>query len=139
MTEVTTKVLRFLFEFIFSKVSLKEYFRVNKYFFILLIANIIISLLYVYMVEQAIIRTEQYRSIKNQLIVANDKLSACKKTNDALAEQLNTLQQNILTSNVTISTESIASDYSKWSAEIDSVQADIKSITPNSGKTGVVK
>lgn len=135
MTDVTSKVLRFLFVFIFSKVNLKEYFRVHKHFFILLIANVIISLLYVYMTEQAISRTEQYRSLKSELKVANEKLVKSQKANEELTLQLYNVEQSLLTSNVTVTADSISNDYNKWVSEIDSIQSDIKTITPKQGGT----
>lgn len=135
MTDVTSKVLRFLFVFIFSKVNLKEYFRVHKHFFILLIANVIISLLYVYMTEQAISRTEQYRSLKSELKVANENLVKTQKVNEELTLQLHNAEQSLLTSNVTVSTNSISDDYNKWVSEIDSIQSDINTITPKKSGT----
>ena len=135
MTDVTSKVLRFLFVFIFSKVNLKEYFRVHKHFFILLIANVIISLLYVYMTEQAISRTEQYRSLKSELKVANENLVKTQKVNEELTLQLHNAEQSLLTSNVTVTADSISNDYNKWVSEIDSIQSDIKTITPKQGGT----
>lgn len=131
MTDVTSKVLRFLFVFIFSKVNLKEYFRVHKHFLILLIANVIISLLYVYMTEQAISRTEQYRSLKSELKVANENLVKTQKVNEELTLQLHNVEQSLLTSNVTVTADSISNDYNKWASEIDSIQSDIETITPN--------
>ena len=119
MTDVTSKVLRFLFVFIFSKVNLKEYIRTNKHFFILLIANVIISLLYVYMTEQAISRTEQYRSLKTELTAANEKLASCQKVNEDLTLQLHNAEQSLLTSNVTVSANSISDDYNKWVSEVE--------------------
>lgn len=130
MTDVTSKVLRFLFVFIFSKVNLKEYFRVHKHFFILLIANIIISLLYVYMTEQAISRTEQYRSLKAELKITNEKLVNSQKANEELTLQLQTAEQSLLNSNVTVSANSISNDYNKWVSELETIQSDINTITP---------
>lgn len=135
MTDVTSKVLRFLFVFIFSKVNLKEYFRVHKHFLILLIANVIISLLYVYMTEQAISRTEQYRSLKAELKITSEKLVNSQKANEELTLQLQTAEQSLLNSNVTVSANSISNDYNKWVSEIDSIQSDIKTITPKQGGT----
>lgn len=130
MTDVTSKVLRFLFVFIFSKVNLKEYFRVHKHFFILLIANVIISLLYVYMTEQAISRTYQYRNLKSELKVANEKLASCQKVNEDLTLQLHNAEQSLLTSNVTVSANSISDDYNEWVSELETIQSDINTITP---------
>ena len=130
MTDVTSKVLRFLFVFIFSKVNLKEYFRVHKHFFILLIANVIISLLYVYMTEQAISRTEQYRSLKAELKITNEKLVNSQKANEELTLQLQTAEQSLLNSNVTVSANSISDDYNKWVSELETIQSDINTITP---------
>lgn len=130
MTDVTSKVLRFLFVFIFSKVNLKEYFRVHKHFFILLIANIIISLLYVYMTEQAISRTEQYRSLKAELKITNEKLASCQKVNEDLTLQLHNAEQSLLTSNVTVNADSISDDYNEWVSELETIQSDINTITP---------
>ena len=130
MTDVTSKVLRFLFVFIFSKVNLKEYFIVHKRFFILLIANVIISLLYVYMTEQAIRRTEQYRSLKTELKVANEKLVNSQKLNEDLTLRLHNAEQSLLTSNVTVTADSINNEYNKWSSELESIQSDIDTITP---------
>ena len=130
MTDVTSKVLRFLFVFIFSKVNLKEYFRVHKHFFILLIANVIISLLYVYMTEQAISRTEQYRSLKTELKITNEKLVKSQKANEELTLQLNTTEQSLLNNNVTVSANSISNDYNKWVSEVEKIQSNINTITP---------
>lgn len=130
MTDVTSKVLRFLFVFIFSKVNLKEYFRVHKHFFILLIANVIISLLYVYMTEQAISRTEQYRSLKAELKITNEKLVNSQKANEELTLQLQTAEQSLLNSNDTVSANSISNDYNKWVSELETIQSDINTITP---------
>lgn len=130
MTDVTSKVLRFLFVFIFSKVNLKEYFRVHKHFFILLIANVIISLLYVYMTEQAISRTEQYRSLKTELKITNEKLVKSQKANEELTLQLNTAEQSLLNNNVTVSANSISNDYNKWVSEVEKIQSNINTITP---------
>lgn len=130
MTDVTSKVLRFLFVFIFSKVNLKEYFRVHKHFFILLIANVIISLLYVYMTEQAISRTEQYRSLKTELKITNEKLVKSQKANEELTLQLNTTEQSLLNSHVTVSANSISNDYNKWVSEVEKIQSNINTITP---------
>lgn len=135
MTDVTSKVLRFLFVFIFSKVNLKEYIRTNKHFFILLIANVIISLLYVYMTEQAISRTEQYRSLKTELTATNEQLVSCQKVNEELTLQLHTAQQSLLNSNVTVSANSISNDYNKWVSEMETLQADINTITPKQSET----
>lgn len=130
MTDVTSKVLRFLFVFIFSKVNLKEYFRVHKHFFILLIANVIISLLYVYMTEQAISRTEQYRSLKTELKITNEKLVKSQKANEELTLQLHTAEQSLLNSHVTVSANSISNDYNKWVSEVEKIQSNINTITP---------
>ena len=130
MTDVTSKVLRFLFVFIFSKVNLKEYFRVHKHFFILLIANVIISLLYCYMTEQAIRRTEQYRNLKTELKVANEKLVNSQQLNEDLTLRLHDAEQSLLTSDVTITADSINNEYDKWSSELESIQSDIDTITP---------
>lgn len=130
MTDVTSKVLRFLFVFIFSKVNLKEYFRVHKHFFILLIANVIISLLYVYMTEQAISRTEQYRSLKTELKITNEKLVKSQKANEELTLQLHTAEQSLLNNNVTVSANSISNDYNKWVSEVEKIQSNINTITP---------
>ncbi len=135
MTDVTSKVLRFLFVFIFSKVNLKEYFRVHKHFLILLIANVIISLLYVYMTEQAISRTEQYRSLKTELTAANEKLASCQKVDEDLTLQLHNAQQSLLTSNVTVSANSISDDYNKWVSEVEKIQSNINTITPKKSGT----
>mgnify|MGYP003616691042 CR=1 FL=1 len=130
MTDVTSKVLRFLFVFIFSKVNLKEYFRVHKHFFILLIANVIISLLYCYMTEQAIRRTEQYRNLKTELKVANEKLVNSQQLNEDLTLRLHDAEQSLLTSDVTVTADSINNEYNKWSSELESIQSDIDTITP---------
>lgn len=130
MTDVTSKVLRFLFVFIFSKVNLKEYFRVHKHFFILLIANVIISLLYVYMTEQAISRTEQYRSLKTELKITNEKLANCQKVNEDLSLQLHNAEQSLLNGHVTVSANSISNDYNKWVSEVEKIQSNINTITP---------
>lgn len=135
MTDVTSKVLRFLFVFIFSKVNLKEYFRVHKHFLILLIANVIISLLYVYMTEQAISRTEQYRSLKSELKVANENLVKTQKVNEELTLQLHNVEQSVLTSNVTVTADSINNDYNKWVSELETIQSDINTITPKQSGT----
>ncbi len=135
MTDVTSKVLRFLFVFIFSKVNLKEYFRVHKHFLILLIANVIISLLYVYMTEQAISRTEQYRSLKAELKITNEKLVNSQKANEELTLQLHNAQQSLLTSNVTVRANSISDDYNKWVSELETIQSDINTITPKKSGT----
>lgn len=135
MTDVTSKVLRFLFVFIFSKVNLKEYFRVHKHFFILLIANFIISLLYVYMTEQAISRTEQYRSLKAELKITNEKLVNSQKANEELTLQLQTAEQSLLNSNVTVSANSISNDYNKWVSEVETIQSNINTITPKQSGT----
>ena len=135
MTDVTSKVLRFLFVFIFSKVNLKEYFRVHKHFFILLIANVIISLLYVYMTEQAISRTEQYRSLKAELKITNEKLVNSQKANEELTLQLQTAEQSLLNSNVTVSANSISNDYNKWVSEVETIQSNINTITPKQSGT----
>ena len=130
MTDVTSKVLRFLFVFIFSKVNLKEYFRVHKHFLILLIANVIISLLYVYMTEQAISRTEQYRSLKTELKVANENLVKTQKVNEELTLQLHNAEQKLLTSNVTVNANSISDDYNEWVSDLEKIQSNINTITP---------
>ena len=135
MTDVTSKVLRFLFVFIFSKVNLKEYFRVHKHFFILLIANVITSLLYVYMTEQAISRTVQYRSLKAELKITNEKLVNSQKANEELTLQLQTAEQSLLNSNVTVSANSISDDYNKWESELETIQSDINTITPKKSGT----
>ena len=135
MTDVTSKVLRFLFVFIFSKVNLKEYFRVHKHFFILLIANVIISLLYVYMTEQAISRTEQYRSLKTELTAANEKLAKCQKVNEDLSLQFHNAEQSLLNSNVTVSANSISNDYNEWVSEMEKIQSNINTITPKQSGT----
>lgn len=135
MTDVTCKVLRFLFVFIFSKVNLKEYFRVHKHFLILLIANVIISLLYVYMTEQVISRTEQYRSLKTELKITNEKLVNSQKANEELTLQLQTAEQSLLNSNVTVSANIISDDYNKWVSEVEKIQSNINTITPKKSGT----
>lgn len=135
MTDVISKVLRFLFVFIFSKINLKEYFRVHKHFLILLIANVIISLLYVYMTEQAISRTEQYRSLKAELKITNEKLVNSQKANEELTLQLHNAEQSLLTSNVTVTADSISNDYNKWVSEVEKIQSNINTITPKKSGT----
>jgi hypothetical protein len=77
----------------------------------------------------------QYRSLKSELKVANEKLVKSQKANEELTLQLYNVEQSLLTSNVTVTADSISNDYNKWVSEIDSIQSDIKTITPKQGGT----
>ena len=82
------------------------------------------------MTEQAISRTEQYRSLKTELKITNEKLANCQKVNEDLSLQLHNAEQSLLNSNDTVSANSISNDYNKWVSEVEKIQSNINTITP---------
>lgn len=130
MTPIVGKVLKFLFEFIFSKVNLKDFVKANRYFLILLASNLLISFLYIYMAEQAIVRTDQYRKLKKEnaeLVQAN---KTCRLNEESLMAQLDRASENYLIYKEEVDINQLSEDYSKMSSTIDHIEADLDKLKP---------
>ena len=134
MSNITKTVLKFLFTFIFSKARPKDFIYKHKFFAILLVYNLVTSVLYIYMAEQTIVRTNQTRV---QTVVMNklkDDLLYSQKREASLRTQLDNTGYNILSNQKTIDIETINNEYTAWAKDINSVETSIDKIKPTHPK-----
>lgn len=126
MTEMIVKVLKFLWVTVWGNIRIYDYLKRNKNHLILVGSNIALSLLFIYMTEQATVRTNQYRELQRHIEEQEDDIKTLEDDNELLEARLVTLRQAFALTDTRVDTESIINEYDAWASELDALKKEIE-------------
>ena len=122
---LVAKVFNFLWVVVWGKINIWQFLMLNKHYIILVGSNIILSLLFIYMVEQTTVRTDQYRSLVQEIKEHDARVATLRKEIEVLNKRNLTLVNSFGMTKVEVGPEEILEDYNKWAAEIRALEQDI--------------
>lgn len=135
MPTLISKVFTFLWVTIWGRINVWQFLTLNKHYLILVGSNLILSLLFIYMAEQATVRTGQYRELKKEVAEATTREESLKKEIQTLVEQNATLVASFKLSTNEVNTNDILKDYDKWATDITALETNIQNASKLKGKT----
>lgn len=134
MPSLISKVFTFLWVTIWGRINVWQFLKLNKHYLILVGSNIVLSLLFIYMAEQATVRTAQYRELKKQVAEARTHEESLKKEIQTLAEQNASLIASFKLTTTEVDTTEMLEDYDKWEKELNTIESNIQNAPKSKGK-----
>ena len=119
------KVFNFLWVVVWGKINIWQFLMLNKHYIILVGSNIILSLLFIYMAEQTTVRTNQYRTLIQEVKEEDTRVVTLRKEIEMLTKRNHTLIDSFGMSDAEIEPAEILEDYNKWAAEVRALEEDI--------------
>ena len=119
------KVFNFLWVVVWGKINIWQFLMLNKHYIILVGSNIILSLLFIYMAEQTTVRTNQYRTLTQEVKEQDVRIVTLRKEIETLTKRNHTLIDSFGMSDAEIGPAEILEDYNKWAAEVRALEQDI--------------
>ena len=131
MKNIGLQVFKFLIEFVWSKINLREFLSKFKYLLVLLLSNIILSVLFIYMAEQTIKRTNEARKLRGDIVTLNSQIATCNTQYDQVNQDLQNTKKLLGVIKNTVKPEDMVDDYNDWVNQLD------RQKTPLAAKTTV--
>ena len=119
MENIGLKVFKFLIEFVWSKINLREFLSKFKYLLVLLLSNIILSVLFIYMAEQTIKRTVEARKLRGDIVSLNSQLATCNTQYDQVNQDLQNTKKLLGVIKNTVKPEEMVDEYNSWVNQLD--------------------
>lgn len=119
MENIGLKVFKFLIEFVWSKINLREFLSKFKYLLVLLLSNLIISVLFIYMAEQTIKRTNEARKLRSDIASLNSQLATCNAQYEQINLDLQNTKKLLGVIKNTVKPEEMVDDYNSWVNQLD--------------------
>lgn len=114
MEKIGLQVFKFLIEFVWSKINLREFLSKFKYLLVLLLSNVILSVLFIYMAEQTIKRTGEARKLRSDIVSLNSQLVTCNVQYDQVNQDLQNTKKLLGVIKNTVKPEDMVDDYNDW-------------------------
>lgn len=134
MPTLISKVFTFLWVTIWGRINVWQFLKLNKHYLILVGSNLILSLLFIYMAEQATVRTAQYRELKKQVAEVRTHEESLKKEIQTLTEQNASLIASFKLSTNEVNITDMLEDYDKWEKELNTIESNIQNAPKSKGK-----
>ena len=119
MENIGLQVFKFLIEFVWSKINLREFLSKFKYLLVLLLSNLIISVLFIYMAEQTIKRTNEARKLRSDIASLNSQLATCNAQYEQINLDLQNTKKLLGVIKNTVKPEEMVDDYNSWVNQLD--------------------
>lgn len=133
MKNIGLKVFKFLLEFVWSKINLREFLSKFKYLLVLLLSNIILSVLFVYMAEQTIKRTDEARKLRGDIVSLNGQLTTCNIQYDQVNQDLQNTKKLLGVIKNTVKPEEMVDEYNSWINQLDRQETQLAAKTTVKG------
>ena len=133
MENIGLKVFEFLIEFVWSKINLREFLSKFKYLLVLLLSNLIISVLFIYMAEQTIKRTNEARKLRSDIASLNSQLATCNAQYEQINLDLQNTKKLLGVIKNTVKPEDMVDDYNSWVNQLDRQKAQLAAKTTIKG------
>lgn len=133
MENIGLKVFKFLIEFVWSKINLREFLSKFKYLLVLLLSNLIISVLFIYMAEQTIKRTNEARKLRSDIASLNSQLATCNAQYEQINLDLQNTKKLLGVIKNTVKPEEMVDDYNSWVNQLDRQKAQLAAKTTVKG------
>lgn len=133
MENIGLKVFEFLIEFVWSKINLREFLSKFKYLLVLLLSNIILSVLFIYMAEQTIKRTDEARKLRANIVSLNSQLTTCNAQYDQVNQDLQNTKKLLGVIKNTVKPEEMVNEYNSWVNQLDRQKAQLAAKTTVKG------
>lgn len=134
MPTLISKVFTFLWVTIWGRINVWQFLKLNKHYLILVGSNIVLSFLFIYMAEQATVRTAQYRELKKQVAEVRTHEESLKKEIQTLTEQNASLIASFKLTTTEVDTTEMLADYDKWEKELNTIESNIVDAPKSKGK-----
>lgn len=133
MENIGLKVFKFLIEFVWSKINLREFLSKFKYLLVLLLSNIILSVLFIYMAEQTIKRTDEERKLRGDIVSLNSQLATCNAQYDQVNQDLQNTKKLLGVIKNTVKPEQMVDEYNSWINQLDRQETQLAAKTTVKG------
>ena len=131
MKNIGLQVFKFLIEFVWSKINLREFLSKFKYLLVLLLSNVILSVLFIYMAEQTIKRTNEARKLRSDIVTLNGQIATCNTQYYQVNQDLQNTKKLLGVIKNTVKPEDMVDEYNDWVNQLD------RQKTPLAAKTTV--
>lgn len=135
MENIGLQVFKFLIEFVWSKINLREFLSKFKYLLVLLLSNVILSVLFIYMAEQTIKRTDEARKLRSDIVSLNSQLVTCNVQYDQVNQDLQNTKKLLGVIKNTVKPEDMVDEYNAWVNQLDRQKAQLAAKTTVKGTT----
>ena len=125
MENIGLQVFKFLIEFVWSKINLREFLSKFKYLLVLLLSNAILSVLFIYMAEQTIKRTNEARKLRSDIASLNSQLATCNMQYDQINQDLQNTKKLLGVIKNNVKPEDMADEYNSWVNQLDRQQTQL--------------
>ena len=119
MKNIGLQVFKFLIEFVWSKINLREFLSKFKYLLVLLLSNVILSVLFIYMAEQTIKRTNEARKLRSDIASLNSQLATCNVQYEQINLDLQNTKKLLGVIKNTVKPEDMVDEYNSWVKQLD--------------------
>lgn len=133
MENIGLKVFKFLIEFVWSKINLREFLSKFKYLLVLLLSNIILAVLFIYMAEQTIKRTDEARKLRGDIVSLNSQLTTCNIQYDQVNQDLQNTKKLLGVIKNTVKPEEMVDEYNGWINQLDRQETQLAAKTTVKG------
>lgn len=133
MNDIIVSVIRFLWETVWRELKLRQFLKLNTHYVILMTSNIALSLLFVYMTEQTITRTTQYREAKDIIASKTGQIKSLKNEVDAQNREMETVMKAFGMKKVKVNTDEMLEEYASWAEEVRRLEAEISKASTRLG------
>lgn len=133
MENIGLKVFKFLIEFVWSKINLREFLSKFKYLLVLLLSNIILAVLFIYMAEQTIKRTDEARKLRGDIVSLNSQLTTCNIQYDQVNQDLQNTKKLLGVIKNTVKPEEMVDEYNSWINQLDRQETQLAAKTTVKG------
>ena len=133
MENIGLKVFKFLIEFVWSKINLWEFLSKFKYLLVLLLSNIILSVLFIYMAEQTIKRTNEERKLRDDIVSLNSQLTTCNIQYDQVNQDLQNTKKLLGVIKNTVKPEEMVDEYNSRINQLDRQETQLAAKTTVKG------
>ena len=119
MKYIGLQVFKFLIKFVWSKINLREFLSKFKYLLVLLLSNAILSVLFIYMAEQTIKRTNEARKLRSDIVTLNGQLATCNAQYDQVNQDLQNTKKLLGVIKNTVKPEDMVDEYNSWVNQLE--------------------
>lgn len=119
MPKIIGKVFVFLWVAVWGKINVWQFLTLNKHYLILVSSNILLSLLFIYMTEQVVVRTDQYRQLKQENAVFVKEREEHELYKLEMDAKINTLKKAFGLTKVELDASVMLKEYEAWAKEVE--------------------
>lgn len=125
MNNLIGQVFKFLWVAVWGKINVWQFLTLNKHYVILTLSNILLSLLFIYMAEQTTVRTDQYRTLKQELESKTQQVKELTENNVTLEANIATQRTSFGLNDVEVDTTVMLKEYDEWAVEVTKMNKEV--------------